>query len=143
MVEAEENVELEGKAWSEWREDLEKTSQTVPITSNFMKLPMEEMPTFGRFPALDNFTLVKCEECGRNVKINAFKSHMDKSHRAKLNEQRHQTSDLERLPEEYKESRSRNDLDLDFNRIEKWRCSRVLRIPLKLLNSRKAYRIYS
>ena len=162
MVEAEEHGEMEGKAWNNWREELEVTNHTGPSTSNFMKLPMEEMKNFGKFPGLESFTLVTCEECGRNVKINAFKSHMDERH----SEQSPPNSDLEGLSVEEKERRSRSDLNTNrvglqkqderwaikqghpsredyFSGIEKWRRSRVLLIPLKSSNSRKCYRIYS
>ena len=45
-----------------------------------MKLPREDMDTLGRFPAWDSFTLVTCDKCGRNLKIEALESHIAMRH---------------------------------------------------------------
>merc|ERR1719312_1060872 len=41
------------------------------------------MTTFGRVPAWDNFVLVTCDKCDKNVKIEAFESHMTLRHGSK------------------------------------------------------------
>merc|ERR1719450_1761679 len=48
-----------------------------------MKLPREDMTTFGRCPAWDNFVLVTCEKCDKIVKIEAFESHVTLRHGSK------------------------------------------------------------
>jgi len=48
-----------------------------------MKLPREDMHTFGRCPAWDTFVLVTCEKCDKNVKIEAFESHVTLRHGSK------------------------------------------------------------
>ena len=48
-----------------------------------MKLPREDMDTLGRFPAWDSFTLVTCDKCGRNLKIEALESHIAMRHSSK------------------------------------------------------------
>ena len=80
MVEAEAQVEMISKPWSMWMEEIGVDNQTKQDTNYFMKLPKEEMDTFGKFPALDSFVLVKCEQCNNVVKIQALKTHMEKQH---------------------------------------------------------------
>ena len=48
-----------------------------------MKLRREDMNTLGRCPAWDNFTLVTCDKCNRNVKIEALESHVAMRHSSK------------------------------------------------------------
>ena len=56
----------------------------VPVPSDdVMKLPREDMTTFGRCPAWDNFVLVTCEKCDKIVKIEAFESHVTLRHGSK------------------------------------------------------------
>ena len=56
----------------------------VPAPSeDVMKLPREDMTTFGRCPAWDNFVLVTCEKCDKIVKIEAFESHLTLRHGSK------------------------------------------------------------
>ena len=48
-----------------------------------MKLPREDKHTFGRCPAWDTFVLVTCEKCDKNVKNEAFESHVTLRHGSK------------------------------------------------------------
>ena len=48
-----------------------------------MKLPREDMQTFGRCPAWDAFILVTCDKCDKIVKMEAFESHMTLRHGSK------------------------------------------------------------
>jgi len=48
-----------------------------------MKLPRDDMSTLGRWPAWDSFTLVTCDKCSRNVKLEAFESHVTLRHGTK------------------------------------------------------------
>jgi hypothetical protein len=78
---------LRGAAWSQWRQELgpgsvgERGSPT-PV-DDVMKLPREDMTTLGRWPARDSFILVTCDKCDRNVKIEAFESHVAMRHGTK------------------------------------------------------------
>jgi len=61
-----------------------QTSSPITVPSDdVMKLPREDMTTFGRVPAWDNFVLVTCERCDKIVKIEAFESHMTLRHGSK------------------------------------------------------------
>ena len=63
---------------------LSHTPSPVPVTSDdVMKLPREDMTTFGRCPSWDNFVLVTCDKCDTNVKIEAFESHVTLRHGSK------------------------------------------------------------
>ena len=86
MVEAEAQGEISSKTWSMWKEEVGEDNQTKQDANNVMKLPKEDMATFGKFPALDSFMLVNCEQCGYMVKIQAFKTHMEKRHEDDLRE---------------------------------------------------------
>ena len=87
---------LRGQCWSQ----LSQPPDTDPLTGaaqpasvrispvpapsdDVMKLPREDMTTFGRCPAWDNFVLVTCDKCDKIVKIEAFESHMTLRHGSK------------------------------------------------------------
>ena len=53
------------------------------IMEDVMKLGKADMTTLGRWPAYDQFTLVTCDRCNRNVKIEAFESHVAMRHGTK------------------------------------------------------------
>merc|ERR1719219_917253 len=55
----------------------------TPASEDVMKLPREDMHIFGRCPAWDSFVLVTCDKCDKNVKIEAFESHMTLRHGSK------------------------------------------------------------
>ena len=86
---------LRGQCWSQMLADnvqtspgsapgLSHTPSPVPVPSDdVMKLPREDMTTFGRCPSWDNFVLVTCDKCDTNVKIEAFESHVTLRHGSK------------------------------------------------------------
>ena len=51
-----------------------------PSFDNVMRLPREGMAMLGRSPKWDSLTLVICNVCGKNVKIEALEFHMTKKH---------------------------------------------------------------
>jgi len=55
----------------------------TPASEDVMKLPREDMHSFGRCPAWDSFVLVTCEKWDKNVKIEAFESHVTLRHGSK------------------------------------------------------------
>lgn len=84
--------QLRGHQWSLWTEQLGPGSppgrnslrnSPTPATDDVMKLPREDMHTFGRCPAWDTFMLVTCDKCDKNVKIEAFESHVTLRHGSK------------------------------------------------------------
>jgi len=90
--------QLMGLQWGVWTEPLGPGSppgdlvgrgrnslrnSPTPASEDVMKLPREDMHTFGRCPAWDNFVLVTCDKCDKNVKIEAFESHMTLRHGSK------------------------------------------------------------
>jgi len=85
--------QLRGQSWTQMLADnvqqspgLSQSQTSSPITvpsDDVMKLPREDMTTFGRVPAWDNFVLVTCERCDKIVKIEAFESHMALRHGSK------------------------------------------------------------
>jgi len=89
--------QLMGLQWGAWTEPLGPGSppgdmvrgrnslrnSPTPASEDAMKLPREDMNTFGRCPAWDNFVLVTCDKCDKNVKIEAFESHMTLRHGSK------------------------------------------------------------
>ena len=77
---------LRGAAWGQWREEVGQGGQgakTLPVKEDVMKLPSEDMTTLGRWPAWDNFMLVTCDKCNKNVKLEAFESHVAMRHGTK------------------------------------------------------------
>ena len=91
--------QLRGHQWSVWTEQLGPGSppgdtgrgagrvsvrnSPTPASEDVMKLPREDMHTLGRCPAWDTFLLVTCEKCDKNVKIEAFESHVTLRHGSK------------------------------------------------------------
>jgi len=91
--------QLRGHQWSAWTEQLGPGSppgetgrgasrgsvrnSPTPASEDVMKLPREDMHTFGRVPAWDTFMLVTCDKCDKNVKIEAFESHVTLRHGSK------------------------------------------------------------
>ena len=69
--------DLVGQSWDAIRCWEEK----APSSENVMKIPREGMAMLGRSPKWDSLTLVSCNLCGKNVKIEAFEFHMTKKHK--------------------------------------------------------------
>ena len=81
--------QLAGRPWSVWTSPPSqppvRVCPTPPPTASedVMKLPREDMQTFGRCPAWDAFILVTCDKCDKIVKMEAFESHMTLRHGSK------------------------------------------------------------
>ena len=78
--------QLAGRPWSMWTSPPSQPPVRVsptPASEDVMKLPREDMQTFGRCPAWDPFVLVTCDKCDKIVKIEAFESHMTLRHGSK------------------------------------------------------------
>ena len=78
--------QLAGRPWSLWTSPPSQPPVRVsptPASEDVMKLPREDMQTFGRCPAWDPFVLVTCDKCDKIVKIEAFESHMTLRHGSK------------------------------------------------------------
>jgi len=88
---------LKGKKWSVWTEELgpgsppgdtgrgghSRPASPVPPTGDVMKLPREDMHSYGECPLWDRFILVNCEKCSRKVKIESLESHLTLRHGSK------------------------------------------------------------
>lgn len=85
---------LKGKKWSAWTEELDPGSPpgpsgapssrvSSPLVQDVMKLPKEDMTTYGQCPIFDRFVLVTCSKCSRRVKMEAFESHVTLRHGSK------------------------------------------------------------
>lgn len=86
---------LRGKSWSVWTEELGPgappgdTGRGSPMNfrDDVMKLPKEDLKTFGKCPAWDNFVLVNCDKCDKVVKLEALEYHMTLRHGSKSERQ--------------------------------------------------------
>ena len=84
---------LKGKKWSAWTEELDPGSPSgasgassrvsSPVVQDVMKLPKEDMHTYGQCPIFDRFVLVTCGKCSCRVKMEAFESHVTLRHGSK------------------------------------------------------------
>ena len=88
---------LRGQSWDQFTVDSDSAPSVPPVShapgvrispvpgpsDDVMKLPREDMTTFGRCPAWDKFVLVACDKCDKIVKIEAFESHMTLRHGSK------------------------------------------------------------
>ena len=85
---------LRGKKWSVWSEELDPGSPPVPMAGtgrgiqggaaeDVMKLPKDDMHTYGHCPIWDRFVLVTCHKCSRKVKMEALESHVTLRHGSK------------------------------------------------------------
>ena len=77
---------LAGRSWDalkSWELGAANQPTQAGFMEDVMKLPREDMSTLGRFPAWDSFTLVTCDKCNRNVKIEALESHVAMRHATK------------------------------------------------------------
>jgi len=70
------------RAWELGPSSLGARGSPTPV-EDVMKLPKEDMATLGRWPAWDTFALVTCARCDRNVKLEAFESHVAIRHGTK------------------------------------------------------------
>ena len=80
--------QLAGRPWTVWTSPPSQPPVRVcptppPASEDVMKLPREDMQTFGRCPAWDAFILVTCDKCDKIVKMEAFESHMTLRHGSK------------------------------------------------------------
>jgi len=80
---------LRGAAWAHYRDELgppslagEEGGPAGP-KEDVMKLPRDSMSSLGRWPAWDSFTLVTCDKCNRNVKMEAIEWHLTVRHGTK------------------------------------------------------------
>ena len=89
---ASSNGKLKGKPWSVWAEEMhqgspssdsEPGSSALPPTEDVMKLPREDMATYGQCPIWDRFILVTCHRCSRKVKVEALEAHVTLRHGSK------------------------------------------------------------
>lgn len=74
-------IEELGSVYLPCETDNENSSTHCP--GDVMKLPREEMHTYGFCPNWDRFIIIKCDKCNRKVKAEALESHITLRHGSK------------------------------------------------------------
>ncbi len=63
--------------------DTDNENSSSQYLGDVMKLPKEEMHTYGLCPNWDRFVVIKCDKCNRKIKAEALESHITLRHGSK------------------------------------------------------------